>query len=141
VLHDLVQRPYRGRVSLVVADVATVARAFGALRERGALDAYEPQAGDAACSQGPSGPHVSCVVSATWPPGARLVLECVDGGQGKRGDMAIECNVYLFDGRVSGPAMRSVENRSLDNPGPPRHLVWGVKLWQFVLATGLLEVS
>jgi hypothetical protein len=139
--HAILDEPYerRWKKGGAVIDAGNVARAFGALCEYGALASYEPQAGDALCSQGPSGPHVSCVTKATWEPGARLVLECVDGGQGHKGDMAVERNVYLLDRRAEGPALRNVENRSLDDPGPPMRLVWGVDIWKLVLAAGLLK--
>jgi hypothetical protein len=141
VRHRLLDVGYEQRVGFAVSDVATVARSFGALVEGPALASYEPGAGDASCVQGQHGPHVSCFTSATWEPGARLVLGAVDGGQGRKGDMAIEKNLYLLDRRAAGPALRSVEGpaHSLDKPGQPAPVLWFVNIWKLALEAGLLK--
>jgi hypothetical protein len=138
--HPLLKVPYETRIGKAVIDAAAVARTFGALVEGEALDAYEPSEGDALCSLGRAGPHVSCVVGVESPqgPGAApaRVLVCVDGGAGRKGDMAIAANFYLWTpGRL-----RSVEPpQSLDRPGPPAALVWVVNAWNLVLNAGLLK--
>lgn len=139
--HPLIVCPYRRRVGMAVADVATVARHYKALVEgKTGLATYEPRAGDGMCSMGGAGPHVSCVVGAAWLSGpgnsASLVLDCVDGGQGHKGSMAIEANRYLH----TGLALRSVEGptHSLEKPGPGRPLVWVADLWTILLNAGVL---
>lgn len=135
VRHALLSVPYEQRVGHAVADAAAVARTYGALVEGAALSAYEPDAGDALCQEGPSGPHVSCVVAASWTTSAgagappRLELGCVDGGQGRRGDMAIGPASYLWTpGHV---APRSA-------PASRRPLHWAVDMWELILCSGLL---
>lgn len=141
VRHPVLEQQYEQRVGQAVADVRRVAEAHGAIVSGEALGRYEPEAGDALCSvSAGGGEHVSCVSSATWlprPGGApALVLDCVDGGQGGRGAMAIEANRYLW----TPGALQSVEApRSLDNPGPARRLVFAVSLWRLALGAGLLE--
>lgn len=137
--HEVLGVPYEKRIGYAVVDAAAVARAYGALVEGEALESYAPQEGDALCSLGRAGPHVSCVVGAASPPGPgaapALVLTTVDGGAGRKGDMAVEENVYLWTpGRIA-----SVEPpRSLDRPGPPAALVWVANVWEIVLNAGLL---
>lgn len=118
-----------------------MARAGSALVEGPALAAYEPQAGDALCSLGAAGPHVSCVTAATWEPGARLVLEAVDGGQGRKGDMAIEGNLYALERTLNGAFVRSIEPTrwSPASPGPAKPVRWYADLWALVLNAGLLK--
>lgn len=124
--HALLSVPYASRPQKAVIDAATVARHFGALVEGPALARYEPQAGDALCHGPANNPHVSCVNRAHTEPGGALVLDCSDGGQGRKGDMAIERNIYIYEaGRVA-----SVEGPtySLERPGPWRPVVWAVDL-------------
>jgi hypothetical protein len=141
--HPILAEPYEKRWQKggAVVDCRRVAETYGAFVEGSALASYEPQAGDALCSEGPAGPHVSCITAATSEVGARLTLEAADGGQGRKGDMAIERNVYLLDRRSSGPALRSIEapTYALERPGPPRRLLWGINLWTLILESGLLK--
>ncbi|HEU4409427.1 MAG TPA: hypothetical protein VFS43_29485 [Polyangiaceae bacterium] len=136
VRHPLVVCPYRERVGRAVEDLATVARSYGALVEgSNALQRFEPREGDALCSLGRAGPHVSCVTLAQWLPGAGLELECADGGQGHKGSMAVDRNVYLY----TGLALRSVEEpHSHASPGKGLPLVWTIDLWQVLLNSGAL---
>lgn len=134
--HALLSVPYEQRVGHAVGDAAAVARSYGALVEGKGLATYEPDAADAMCQMGPSGPHVSCLVSASWTTSAgssapaRLELGAVDGGQGHLGDMAIGHASYLWTpGHV---APRSA-------PASRRPLVWMVDMWELILCAGLLS--
>lgn len=140
--HALLAEPYARRVGQAVVDCRRVAEAYGALVTGEALDSYEPDEGDAMCSGVGNSVHVSCVTRAIWQPGPGLaparVLHCVDGGQGRRGSMAIEGNVYRWE----PGAIRNVDPqdwRSLDRPGARRPLVWIIDLWQLVVGAGLLD--
>jgi hypothetical protein len=140
--HPILAEPYERRWKLggAVVDCRRVAETYGALVTGKALESYEPQAGDALCSGTGNNVHVSCVVSATWQPGVGMapvyVLDCSDGGQGHKGDMAVEPNIYAWE----PSAIRSVEPpRSLDQPGARRPLVWVISMWDVVFNSGLLK--
>ncbi len=140
VRHPLIACPYEARPQMAVADLATVARHYKALYEGLAASTREPREGDALCSIGGAGPHVSCVVSAIWDTGPdgkpALVLGCVDGGGGHKGDMSVGANMYLWQ----GGAIRDVEPpRSLKSPGARRPLRWTIDLWAIVVGAGLLD--
>lgn len=135
VKHPLVTCPYQKRVGHAVADVATVARSYKAIYEGPSVANYQPRPGDALCSLGGAGPHVSCVTAAEWR-GERLVLTCADGGQGHRGSMAVDRNEYEW----LGTALRSVEgpDHSLERPGPKRPLLWTISTWDLLLNADVL---
>ncbi len=135
--HALLSVPYATRPRKAVQDAATIARELGALVEGKALVRYEPEAGDAICHGPPNNPHVSCVNRAHTEPGGALVLDCSDGGQGRKGDMAIESNVYIYEAgqvaSVEGPA------HSLEKPGPRRRVIWIADLARLLVNGGVLD--
>jgi hypothetical protein len=144
--HKLLAEPYERRPSMAVADSENVARAFGALVQGTALASYDPSPGDAMLSGPGDAVHLSCVVEEgleTSEGGAtyrRIV--CVDGGQGRKGDMAIEQNIYLIERGPGGKAsLRSIESPryAYEHPGPAKPLRWCVDLWTLVLNAGLLK--
>jgi len=136
VKHPILASPYEKRKGRAVADARAVAESFGAVVDDGALTRYEPQAGDALCHGWGNNVHVSCVNLAHTDEEGRLILECSDGGQGRRFDMAIEANRYLWTpGRVQtveGPT------HSVERPGAPRPLVWVVDIAELLLNAGVM---
>lgn len=142
--HPLLGQPYERRVGMAVADAEALARAFDALVEGPALAAYEPAAGDSMLMGLGNAVHVSCVVGETPEAAQDAVyrrLECVDGGQGRRGSMGIEQNLFVLErGPGDRVSVRSVEppHFSCAKPGPPRPLRWCVDLWALALNAGLL---
>jgi hypothetical protein len=146
VSHAVLAEPYERRVGRAVADAEAVARAFGALVEGGALGSFEPSPGDAMLAGDGNAVHLSCVVdeaNETCEGACYRRLECVDGGQGRRGNMAIERNLYIVErGPGGGASLRNVEppRFSCANPGPPKPLRWCVDLWSLALNAGLLKL-
>jgi hypothetical protein len=144
VRHALLAEPYEHRVGRAVADAETVARAFGALVEGGALAAFEPAPGDAMLAGEGNAVHLSCVVDATTEGSGGETyrrLECVDGGQGHPGDMAIERTWFVLRRGAAGPSLLGIgpPNHSYERPGPPKALRWCVDLWSLVLNAGLMQ--
>lgn len=139
--HPLLTCPYAKRVGRAVADLATIALAYGALVRGPALEAYEPDAADALCSLGSAGPHVSCVVAVTDEQGPGLApvraLRCVDGGGGHDGDMSICENLYRWEPGV----IRDIKQpkHSIDRPGPKRQILWVIDTAHLVISAGLLS--
>lgn len=135
--HRVLAEPYERRVGLAMSDVEAVARAHDALVIGEAVASYVPQAGDAMLAGSGNALHCSCIVAVTdgWD------LECVDGGQGTRGDMAVEPSHYELQQGISSAFVRSIEppRYSLAKPGPVRHLRSFVNLWALVEGAGLLE--
>lgn len=141
--HPLLKVPYAQRIGHAVGDCDQVARTYRALVEGHALAGYEPDEGDALCQHGRYGPHVSCVVEATWygapNPGRPPVLELwtVDGGQGGKGDMQIQSNKYVWQPSAH-VASSEPPAHSRAAPGPSYPLVWIVDMATLVLEAGLL---
>ncbi|HEU4406986.1 MAG TPA: hypothetical protein VFS43_17085 [Polyangiaceae bacterium] len=145
VSHAVLAEPYERRVGRAVADAEAVARAFGAIVEGEALASFEPAPGDALLAGAGNAVHLSCVVdelTETSEGEAYRRLECVDGGQGRRGNMAIERNLYVLERGPGGKvSLRSVEppRHSYARPGPPKPLRWCVDLWALTLNAGLMK--
>ena len=144
--HPLLAEPYERRVGRAIADAEAVVRAFGALVEGPALAFYEPAAGDAMMIGAGNDVHISCIVLAGYDTSAagdafRRVV-CVDGGQGRKNDMAIERNAYALDpGPGAGVSARSIEAPlySYERPGPARPVRWYADVWTLVLNAGLMK--
>lgn len=134
--HPLLAEPYQRRVGKAMSDVEAVAKAYGALVIGKAVGTYEPQAGDAMLTGHGNDLHCSCIVEVV----DGYELHCVDGGQGGRGDMQIQANLYELDWGADAAIVRSIEppRWSTSRPGPPKPVRSYVDLWQLCLGAGLL---
>lgn len=135
--HPLLAEPYERRIGRAMSDVEAVARTYGALVIGPDVASYVPQAGDAMLTGVGNALHCSCIVDVI--DGYRLT--CVDGGAGRKGDMAIDDTAYdLFVGERTA-SVRSVKPPaySSERPGPPRPVRSFVDTWLVVLNSGLLK--
>lgn len=133
--HPLLAVPYKTRIGKAVTDVETIARDFGALHLLGKANVYEPGPGDGMISGPESNLHVSCIVDVTGD-----ALACVDGGQGRKNDIAIEGNLYRLTRGTSLSSVRSIEppTYSAAKPGPAKRVRSFVDLWAVIVESGAL---
>ena len=135
VKHPLLAVPYEPRIGKAVSDVETVARDFGALYLSAKANRYEPSPGDAMISGPEENLHVSCIVDVTDD-----ILAAVDGGQGVKGSIAIEGNLYRLARGTSLSSVRSIEppKYSTTKPGPAKRVRSFVDLWAVIVNSGTL---